>query len=265
MIHTLSQHPQITRTAAPTLNHPDLHKRNIFVSDDDPTVVTGIIDWQSSSIYPAFEYADEQPDFAAPTPDPSLEDRPPDRFAEICQKAYDACLKALVPKLATARAIDNNLLRPFRYCHRTWRDGAVAFRDELIDISKRWKELGLPGYCPYPHPTSGELAVHRKEVERYMTAQRLKERLASLLNVTSDGWVPTEAWETTKMAHKESYYGLIQAMQAVNDAAVNDVDSTDEESLSSDDLKELWPFECEWLSCEEANQDFETPKLEETR
>jgi aminoglycoside phosphotransferase (APT) family kinase protein len=32
--------------ATPTLLHPDLHKRNIFVSDDDPTIITSIIDWQ---------------------------------------------------------------------------------------------------------------------------------------------------------------------------------------------------------------------------
>lgn len=54
-------------TAAPTLYHADLHKRNVFVSDDDPTIITGLIDWQSSSIEPAFEYADEVPDFAAPS------------------------------------------------------------------------------------------------------------------------------------------------------------------------------------------------------
>ncbi|EDN03226.1 predicted protein [Histoplasma mississippiense (nom. inval.)] len=35
---------------------PDLHKRNIFVSEDDPSIVTGIIDWQSTSIEPAFCY-----------------------------------------------------------------------------------------------------------------------------------------------------------------------------------------------------------------
>ncbi|KAL9599851.1 MAG: hypothetical protein Q9219_003545 [cf. Caloplaca sp. 3 TL-2023] len=141
----VEQSTGIASTAAPTLCHPDLHKGNIFVSDDDPTVVTGIIDWQSSSVDPAFEYADKQPDFAAPTSNPSWEGRPADPSLELCQNAYDACLKGLVPKLAAARAVDDNLLRPFRLCDRTWRDGAVAFRDQLINLSKSWKELGLSG------------------------------------------------------------------------------------------------------------------------
>lgn len=37
-----------------------------FVSEDDPTIITAMIDWQSSSIEPAFWYTDEAPDFATP-------------------------------------------------------------------------------------------------------------------------------------------------------------------------------------------------------
>jgi hypothetical protein len=37
-----------------------------IISADDPTTITGITDWQSSSIEPALMYADEMPDFAAP-------------------------------------------------------------------------------------------------------------------------------------------------------------------------------------------------------
>ncbi len=47
----------ILAAAAPTLHHADLHKRNIFVLDDDPTVIAVITDWQSSSVEPGFEYA----------------------------------------------------------------------------------------------------------------------------------------------------------------------------------------------------------------
>jgi aminoglycoside/choline kinase family phosphotransferase len=71
----MSEEPRIRNAVTPTLLHPDLHKRNIFVSDDDPAVITGIIDWQSSSIEPAFWYADDVPDFARPIAHPSLEDQ----------------------------------------------------------------------------------------------------------------------------------------------------------------------------------------------
>ena len=235
VIHKLSEDPRIGETAAPTLCHADLHKRNIFVSDSDPTIITDFIDWQSSSIEPAFEYADETPDFTVPSPNSSLEDQAPDISAELCRQAFDACLQGLVPRLFAARALDENLLRPFRYCHRTWRDGAVAFRQELIEISCHWKELGLPNDCPYPLPTSEELAVHRKEFEDFVVARKLKQRLIGLLDTTADGWVPTQSWEATKSAHKEAFDVFVQT--------VRDEKITDNESMSVEELRKIWPFD----------------------
>ncbi|KAL9123779.1 MAG: hypothetical protein Q9217_006825 [Psora testacea] len=235
VIHKLSEDPRIRETAAPTLYHADLHKRNIFVSDDDPTIITDIIDWQSSSIEPAFEYADETPDFVAPSLNLSLEDQPADINAELCREAFDACLQGLVPRLSAARALDDNLLRPFRYCHRTWRDSAVAFRQELIEISSRWKELGLPNSCPYPLPTSDELVVYSREFEDFVAAQKLKQRLICLLDTTPDGWVPTQLWEATKSAHKEAFDTLVQA--------VRDAKITGDQSMSEEQLRKMWPFD----------------------
>ncbi|MCJ1382441.1 hypothetical protein MMC17_005554 [Xylographa soralifera] len=234
VLHKLSEDPRIRETAAPTLCHADLHKRNIFVSDDDPTIITDLIDWQSSSIEPAFEYVDETPDFAALSPNLSLEDEHPDICAELCRRAFDACLQGLVPRLSAARALDDNLLRPFRYCHRTWRDGAVAFRQELIEISSRWKELGLSNSCPYPLPTSNDLVVHQTEFEDFVEARKLKQRLTCLLDTTPDGWVPTQLWEATKSAHKEAFDEIVKA---VRDA--------DEESMSEEKLRKIWPFDIE--------------------
>ena len=122
------------RAAVPTLYHPDLHKRNIYVSKDDPTIITDVIDWQSSSIEPAFMYADETPDFTGPIHGVSSDDGPAAVNAELCRQAFGACLQALIPRVWAASMLDDDLLRPFRYCDRTWKDGAVAFRQELIDV-----------------------------------------------------------------------------------------------------------------------------------
>ncbi|KAK3168004.1 hypothetical protein OEA41_004450 [Lepraria neglecta] len=231
----LSEDPRIRETAAPILYHADLHKRNVFVSDDDPTIITDLIDWQSSSIEPAFEYADETPDFGAPILDVSSGHQPADINAELCRQAFDACLQGLVPRLAAARALDDNLLRPFRYCHRTWSDGAVAFRQELIEISSLWKELGLAGSSPYPLPTSDEFLIHQKELETFVTAQHLKQRLTSLLDTTSDGWIPIHLWEDSQVAHKEAFDKLVRA--------VRNAENTGDQSMSEEDLKKIWPFD----------------------
>jgi len=44
VLKEMARDSRIQHAAAPTLLYPDLHKRNIFVSDNDPSVITGIID-----------------------------------------------------------------------------------------------------------------------------------------------------------------------------------------------------------------------------
>lgn len=60
----MSTDPQMKDTSVPMLFHPDLHKRNVFVSEEDPAVVTAILDWQGSAVEPAFWYRWDIPDFA---------------------------------------------------------------------------------------------------------------------------------------------------------------------------------------------------------
>ena len=232
----MSGDPRIRDAAEPTLLHPDLHKRNIFVSDDDPAVITGIIDWQSSSLEPAFWYADEIPDFARPVTHLSLENQL-EPNSERCAKAFDVCTQFLVPKLSGPRLMDEALFRPFRYCYRTWRDSAVAFRHELIETSRHWKELGLAGSCLFSIPTTEELAIHQKEYRMFEAAHDLRNNLSSLLNAASDGWVPIEDWEETESAHKELFNGMLQAV--LTSESPDDGEPIKDEG----DLRAIWPFD----------------------
>lgn len=186
VLNSMPKDHRIQSAATPTLFHPDLHKRNIFVSDDDPTVITSIIDWQSASIEPAFWYADEVPDFAITSPHPSFENQLKPNSKQ-CAKAFEICTQFHLPKLASPRAMDEALFRPFRYCYRTWKDGAVAFRHDLDKTYERWQELGLVGSCPYPAPTSEEMATHQKEYKYFEATHDLKNHLTGFLNTASDG------------------------------------------------------------------------------
>ena len=227
---------KVQDAANPTLIHSDWNRRNIFVSGDDPTIITGIIDWQSSSIEPGFMYAYEVPDFAAPIRATSSEDnispggQRTRANSELCGQAFDACIKARVPKLCAARALDDDLVRFFLYCHRTWRDGAIVFRDGIFEVLKHWEQLGLATSCSYPLPTAEELRVHQKEMEAYETAQKLKQDLMSILNTSSDGWVPTDCWDETKEAHSNVFNVILQAVQS-------------DHSMSEQELRLLWPFD----------------------
>jgi hypothetical protein len=219
VIQELAQSPLIQNVAVPTLLHPDIHKRNIFVSEEDPSQVTAIIDWQSKSIEPVFVYANHTPDFvedaAADVPIletllqgealstvsskvMSTEDsetaaarKKYEKDVSTCQQTYEVVLRGFVPKLHSARAMDQTLLRPFRYCDTSWRDSAAALRQELIETSQRWTELDLAGPCPY-QPTPEEFREHEKQYEDFETVQQLKLFLKRALNAESDGWVPAD-------------------------------------------------------------------------
>jgi hypothetical protein len=226
----LTEDNRIISAAVPTLFHPDLHKRNIFVSEDDPTIVTNIIDWQSSSIEPALYYADESPDFATAR---CCDDNATDaNLANICAQAFDACMKGVVPKLSTARDLDPILLRVFRYCSRTWQDGAAAFRHELIDLVKHWSTLKLPQPCPYHVPEAKEMQKHEKQFELFQEKPKLKQHLVELLETTGDGWVPQEAWQSTREAHL-----------AVFKRACNDIKEAKDLSLDVETFVSMWPFD----------------------
>ncbi|KAH8707034.1 hypothetical protein GQ44DRAFT_691782 [Phaeosphaeriaceae sp. PMI808] len=236
MLKEMAKNSQIQKAASLVMFHPDLHKRNIFVSEEDPTVVSAIIDWQSTSIEPAFWYADAIPDFAQPVSDPSGEDKIEPK-SEACAKAYDVCIQFLAPKLSAARSTEEAYLRPFRYCYRTWEDGAVAFREELIQTSQLWKELGFAVPSLFPLPCPDEIAVHQKEYKLFEAAHQLRHSLSSLLNTASDGWVPPEDWEGTESAHREAFEGILQEVLG------NEQPDDDEPIRGEDDLREIWPFD----------------------
>lgn len=68
-IDLLASQYVIQGAGAPLLSHLDLHTRNILVDPDDPTKITGVIDWESAAVEPAFMLAAETPVFAAELPD----------------------------------------------------------------------------------------------------------------------------------------------------------------------------------------------------
>lgn len=230
--------------ATPTLFHPDLHKRNIYVSEDDPTIVTDIIDWQASSIEPLFMYASDTPDFASPPDDTSIDEQqsvdntrkdPSISRLDLCARAYEVAMLGLMPKLATARRLDDDLLRLFHYCHRSWRDGIVTCRQELIELARRWEELDLPGSCPYTPPSPEDMDVHQKDYKLFEVAQDLKHHISDVLDVSTEGWVPSDAWEATRVAHEDAYAKVSEAVKAA--------EGTEDGDLSVKDLNSIWPFD----------------------
>lgn len=94
-------------------------------------------------------------------------------------------------RLAAQREIEDDVWRPFHYCHRTWEDSLPAAARELNVLLDRWEALGLPGNPPCDAITRNRLRFFGKDFESYRDAARLKAGLEKTLEV-EDGWVPRE-------------------------------------------------------------------------
>ena len=235
VLHRIIGDARIHAVAAATLLHRNFHKRNIFISKEDPTVFTDIVDWQSSCVKSTLEYGDTVPDFLGYNPNASDEERLADKEAEICQKAYDVSVKFRTPELAAARVLDHDFLRQFRYCHRTWHDGAPAYRQDLIDLAGRWKKLDLPGSCPYPLPTSEEMNKHEREFKEFEEVQDIRHQMVSLLDVQSDGWVPINRWESVQYLHKMAFEEALSELRKV--------EAVEGQPISEEKFRTMWPFD----------------------
>ncbi|KAI9838643.1 MAG: hypothetical protein M1819_004957 [Sarea resinae] len=240
VLERLIQEPRIRDAATPALVHADLNKRNIYVSPDDPTKITGLIDWQSASIEPAFIYSNEFPDFAALPPvtqgngdtEGTLQDPDQARLEKdrrICNQGYETCMKGRAPKLKPAFILDQSLFRPFHYCYTSWREGIPAIRQELMELAACWNEAGLDGSCPYS-PTEAELKEHARQWEDFDAVQKLKLWLMNSLGTNSDGWIPIELWDDAQEAHRAAYKTWLEAAHT-------------DETMTEDRAERLRPFD----------------------
>jgi hypothetical protein len=109
------------------------------------------------------------------------------------------------PVIAKARNTDQLLTRPFLHRNTSWRDSALAVRQELIELSVRWRETtGLDGSCPND-PTVEDLERHEEQYPDFEMALNLKSGLMQSPRTDSDGWVASSDWDIVKPAHDEMF------------------------------------------------------------
>lgn len=142
-------------------------------------------------------------------------------------------MKGLAPTLRPARLLDPSLFRLFYNSHTSWRDSATALRQELIELSACWTELGLQGPCPYA-PGAEELQEHKRDYEDLETVQKLKLWLKSSLHTNSDGWVSNDVWDAARDAYRAAYDGWMRTAREAEDRG---------EELTVAKAEKLWPFD----------------------
>ncbi|PGH19280.1 hypothetical protein AJ80_04033 [Polytolypa hystricis UAMH7299] len=244
IIPRLAAHTTLQRFSRPALWHGDLHLGNIFVCNQDPTTIVGIIDWQFVSIMPAFMQV-QWPSFLSPPENykvgivkpelpPNFDQMDSDEKAfaiternqALLSKCYEAALvkNHLESYLTLTRA--DSAIRDLLSCpENMWKEGIVPLRESLTQISENWHKLGLSEPCPY-RITSDDLSRYRLQLSQYKDWHKVKEYTQELLHSDDDGWVPPQLdFEKVQARHNELFQLFIQR---------------ESEVLPEEEAKKLW-------------------------
>ncbi|KAB8267869.1 serine/threonine protein kinase [Aspergillus minisclerotigenes] len=234
IIPKLAEHPIVKPYSRPTLWHRDIHLGNICICDQDPIDIVSIIDWQFLSVMPAFMQV-QWPYFLSPPENyetglikPELpsnfDEMDPDEKAfavavndqALLSKCYEAALtKNHLPSSFALTRVHSAIRHLFSSCETTWKDGIIPLRDSLIQFFESWRELSLPGSCPFSI-TDDDLSKHKLELSRYMDWHKLKLYTQELLHSDDDGWVsPQLDFGKVQERHAELYQLYLQRQTEV--------------------------------------------------
>jgi hypothetical protein len=238
-IRTFIAQDHVRTAGAPLLSHPDLHTRNIFVLPEDPTVITGIVDWQPAAVEPAYVFAAETPDFAAEPPEQEESEQPADKDSTESQAlanlktGVDFCVKtwsmvpSICPKLREASQLDDSVVQLLSAPSNGWLDDDDSLRSMLSNLKQKWTELGLPGESCYQE-TQEEAKALETRLDRRQATERLRKFLSRQLGCDNDGWVATDRWEDVLPRYREIYRSFVESVA---------------ESDPDEDADDLWPFD----------------------
>ncbi|SMR44112.1 unnamed protein product [Zymoseptoria tritici ST99CH_3D1] len=234
------------RLARPALWHSDLHLGNIYVSEEDPTKIVSIIDWQSLVILPMFyqvrfpEFLDLPEDYEIGGPVPSRpagldEMNQHDRMmaeqehTRAClAKAYEAASGRKNVQVYNARQMPSYLKDFFDRCGEVSEEGAVPLRACLIELAKDWEALGCAGKCPIEF-TADDLDRHERQFQDYSIFHQIQTIARECLDTDSEGWLPPGVDVNVKRKQNQD---LLQMM----------MDRSAEYGKTPEEVRKIWPF-----------------------
>ncbi|PKY07566.1 hypothetical protein P168DRAFT_98163 [Aspergillus campestris IBT 28561] len=245
IIPAVANNPYLLGPSQPTLWHTDLHMGNIFVAEDDPSNVTGFIDWQHSSISPLFLQArwpvvltppgEYEEGTVMPQLPPNYEDMD-DYEKELARynkakatwsKAYEIATYLNNRKAWQGMQVPDPLKELFRRCGTTWDEGIVPLRETLLEIVRSQDDLGFEGSLPI-HFTKEQIAHHKKELKSYRELHKIRGFVKDMLDTDDDGWVPPERdLEEVKGRNKMLFDYYVAKMG---------------KDRAPDEIRSMWPF-----------------------
>lgn len=241
----LAESRVLQRHSQAVLIHPDLHPGNIFVSEEDPTDIQGVIDWQFTCVMPRFTqvrwplFLDPPGDHPAETASAALQDSNKSQLAQEQEQAqekfqamriqcYEAALvKTHLDTYLTLTETDASIRQLFVGCSYTYRDGIVPLRNSLIRAFQHWDRLGLDCPCPYSF-SRAEIARHEIQLAEYRGWLKLRQHTHQMLHSNDGGWVPPEVdFDRIQSRHDRLFRHFVESKKA---------------KMSEEDARKLWFF-----------------------
>jgi phosphotransferase family enzyme len=241
---TIASSAKLLGKTQPILWHTDLHMGNIFVSENDPGVVTGIIDWQNTPVSPSFLQV-RWPVFLTPPEGyqvghvmPGL----PSGFENMDDEEKEAALhdkaKATWTKAYEVASFLNNrkswqgmqvtpeLKEIFRRCGETWDEGVLPLREILIEMFLNQGDLGIPSGSLPLYFTDEQITRQKQESTIYQEWHQMRKFVKEMLDADDEGWIPPgRELDETKSRNKMLFEYYVTKLQK-----------------SPDEVKSMWPF-----------------------
>ena len=157
---------------------------------DDPTEISGIIDWESAPVEPAFVFAAELPDNHALRQIFDREEGQDSAYAGLRGDVdFDAKTWSLVPmicdKLREASQLDTSVIQLLAATRNGWLTDEDCLGPVPSAITRKWTNLDLPGQSNYLE-TPAETRALRVRLDKTSATQRLRGYLLRRLGSDSD-------------------------------------------------------------------------------
>ena len=219
---------------------------NIFVSQEDHTRITCLIDWQSTSISPltlqarwpvflsppeGYREGPEHPKLPENFDDLDADDKNIALFIKDkakLAKAYEIATYLNNRDAYTAKwEIFSPLRELFRRIGDTWDDGVVPLRTCLIQIVENWGQMGFSDPCPI-HFTAAEIASHENQYLDYTRWYEIQQFAQNYLDTDAEGWVPPGVnWAEKRSRNKALLELMIERLES---------------QTSAEEVRRMWPF-----------------------
>jgi hypothetical protein len=245
--HIIPENPELCQ---PTIRHPDLSPNNIFVSESGD--ITGVIDWQHSTILPLFLQAKIPKHFQNYRDDDSENFRRPELptnfdFLEESKKANELELyrrrqlhyfylgftstnnKPHFHAMGKHDLIVRNRL--YDTAGRPWEGDNTSLKAELVQTSTYWPDIATSAMkeanFPVEYPDADVTDCLNIDAKQKIADAQLQQ-LRDFIGVNIDGWVTTESYEEAR--EKERY---------IKQQMLKAAETEDERK----ELDEHWPFQ----------------------